>query len=96
MKLSFSVDSVIKEYNIIFDQFNCLDEYTFFLICSVKVLFTFDKGFNSAFGAEGRTQVMALVKNAFKDSSIVGRIGTSVNIIPTAKTYSGTYTDSDL
>jgi len=61
----------------------------------VKVLFTFDKGFNSAFGAEGRTQVMALVKNAFKDSSIVGRIGTSVNIIPTAKTYSGTYTDSD-
>ena len=62
----------------------------------MKVLFTFDKGFISAFGAEGGKQVMALVKNAFKDSSIVGRIGTSVNIIPTAKTYSGKFKDSDL
>ena len=62
----------------------------------MKVLFTFDKGFISAFGVEGKNQVMALVKNAFKESSIVGRIGTSVNIIGTAKTYAGTFTDSEL
>ena len=62
----------------------------------MKVLFTFDEGFNSAFGAEGGNQVMALVKNAYKDNTLVRRIGTSVNIIGTAKTYSGTFTDSDL
>merc|ERR1719510_1147203 len=61
----------------------------------VKVLFTFDKGFISAFGSEGKNQVMALVKNAYKDNSLVKRIGTSVNIIPTATTYSGTFTNAD-
>ena len=50
----------------------------------MKVLFTFDNGFNSAFGTEGGKQVMALVKNAFKDNSLKKKIGTSVNIIGTA------------
>ena len=68
----------------------------YFYFYSVKVLFTFDKGFISAFGSEGKNQVMALVKNAYKDNSLVKRIGTSVNIIPTATTYSGTFTDADL
>ena len=62
----------------------------------MKVLFTFDKGFNSAFGVAGGNQVMALVKNAYKDNSLKKGIGTSVNIIPTAKTYSGTFIDVDL
>ena len=62
----------------------------------MTVLFTFDKGFNSAFGAEGGNQVMALVKNAFKDNSLTKNIGTSVNIIGTAKTYAGTFAKSDL
>jgi len=61
----------------------------------VKVLFTFDEAFTKAFGTEGRNQVMALVKNAYKDNALTKRIGTSVNIIPTAKTYSGTFTNAD-
>ena len=63
---------------------------------SVKVRFTFDKAFRRAFGNEGMTQVIALVKNAYKDQSLVGRIGTQVNIIGEAATYEGTFARNDL
>ena len=61
----------------------------------MKVKFTFDVEFRNAFGDEGMTQVIALVKNAYKDQSLVGRIGTHVNIIGEAATYDGTFTDND-
>ena len=41
-------------------------------------------------------QVIALVKNAYTDNSLVNRIGTKVNIIGEAKRYEGTLTDADL
>ena len=41
-------------------------------------------------------QVIALVKNAYTDKSLVERIGTTVNIIGEAKRYEGTFTDADL
>ena len=79
------------------DHFHCLDKtYNFFFIYSVNVLFTFDKEFRSAFGDEGMTQVIALVKNAYKDNSLASKIGTSVNIKGEATTYSGTFTNTDL
>ena len=65
-------------------------------IYSVKVLFTFDQDFRNTFGMEGGRQVIALVKNAYKDQSLKRRLGTHVNIIGTATKYSGTFTDADL
>jgi hypothetical protein len=62
----------------------------------VKVKFTFDKGFLSAFGDEGMTQVISLVKNAYKDKSLFDKIGTNVNIIGEAAKYEGTFTKNDL
>ena len=77
-------------------HFHYLDKYMFIYIYSVKVLFTFDTAFLTAFGNEGMTQVITLVKNAYKDSSLVSKIGTAVNIIGEATTYSGTFTRADL
>ena len=41
-------------------------------------------------------QVMALVKNSFKDTSLISKIGTKVNIIAEARRYDGTFTKEDL
>ena len=67
-----------------------------FYINSVKVLYTFDSGFNSAFGESGMNEVMALVKNSFKDKPLVNNIGTNVNIIGEKKRYYGTFSEADL
>ena len=74
-----------------------------FYINSVKVLLTFDNAFYKAFnGAKGKNgteymnQVIALLRNAFKDKSMTTKLGTSVNIIGEAKRYDGTFYDSHL
>jgi len=68
----------------------------------VKVLFHFDNGFYKAFdrakgisGEEYMNQVIALVKNAYRDNSLADRIGTNVNIIGEARRYYGTFTGED-
>ena len=71
-------------------------------IRSVRVLFTFDSEFYHAFnGVEGKSgddymnEVMALVRNAFRDKSLKNAIGTRINIIGTKKRYSGTTITGD-
>ena len=68
-------------------------------IHSVRVLFTFDSEFYAAFdGIDGKSgdnymnEVMALVKNAFRDKSLKNAIGTRVNIIGTKKLHTGPIT----
>ena len=42
------------------------------------------------------SQVIALVKNAYKDNSLTTRLGTGVNIIGEAKRYDGTFEKASL
>ena len=70
---------------------------------SIKVLFTFDNEFYKEFnkkkgqtGEEYMSQVIALVKNAYKDNSLSYRLGTGVNIIGEAKRYDGTFDHASL
>ena len=58
--------------------------------------FTFDANFYNEFdGKDGKSgdeymdEVIALVKNAFKDKSLKNQIGTIVNIIATKEKYNG-------
>jgi len=67
----------------------------------VRVLFTFDSEFYAAFdGIDGKSgdnymnEVMALVKNAFRDKSLKNAIGTRVNIIGTKKLHTGPITST--
>ena len=62
----------------------------------MRVLFTFDSefyhGFNGQDGKSGdnyMNEVMALVKNAYRDKSLKNAIGTKVNIIGTTKLHPG-------
>ena len=80
-----------------------LDYLMFFIFFSIKILFTFDnefyKGFNGANGKPAEeyiAQLIALIKNAFKDKSLVSRIGTSVNIIAETKKYDGSFIHNGL
>ena len=68
-------------------------------IHSVRVIFKFDSEFYNAFnGLDGKSgddymnEVMALVKNAFRDKSLKNTIGTKINIIGTKKRYPGAIT----
>jgi len=63
----------------------------------LRVLFTFDSNFYNDFnGLDGKSgndymdEVMALVKNAYRDKSLKNAIGTKVNIIGTRQRYYGT------
>ena len=74
-----------------------------FYINSVKILFTFDNAFYNEFngkkgqsGTEYMKQVMALVNSAYKDKSLVNRLGTHVNIIGEARRYDGKFTRASL
>jgi len=65
----------------------------------VRVLFTFDSefyhGFNGQDGKSGdnyMNEVMALVKNAYRDKSLKNMIGTKINIIGTKKYHPGPIT----
>jgi hypothetical protein len=82
--------------------FSLLNDIIFY-INSIKVLFTFDNAFYNGFngkksqtGTEYMNQVIALVKNAYKDNSLTKRIETGVNIIGEAKRYDGTFTPESL
>ena len=63
-------------------------------ICSVRVLFTFDKHFYEDFdGQDGKSaeehmeEVVRLVTNAYKDKKFKREIGTHVNIIANKINY---------
>jgi hypothetical protein len=86
-----------------YDKVFPLLNYIIFYVNSIKVLFTFDNAFYNGFnGEKGQTgteymnQVIALVRNAYKDNSLTNRIKTEVNIIGEAKRYHGTFTDASL
>ena len=62
----------------------------------MRVLFTFDSKFYDDFnGLDGKSgndymnEVMALVRNAYRDKSLKNAIGTKVNIIGTTKLHPG-------
>jgi len=65
----------------------------------VKVLFTFDTKFYKEFngkdgksGADYMDQVIALVRNAYRDKSLKTYIGTTVEIVGTKKVHTGAFT----
>ena len=65
----------------------------------MRVLFTFDSEFYHGFnGQDGKSadnymnEVMALVKNAYRDKSLKNMIGTKINIIGTKKYHPGPIT----
>ena len=64
------------------------------VIYSVKVLFTYDKKFYKAFNKKGgkpanayMNQIIALVRNAFRDKTLKNAIGTRVYISASKKRY---------
>ena len=64
----------------------------------VNVLFTFDNNFYNGFnglsgisGDEYMKQVVALVKNAYLDTTLKSKIGTDVNIVGTTKRHDGVF-----
>ena len=59
---------------------------------SVNILFTFDTKFVTAFGDAGMEQVIALVKNAYRDKKLKKMIGTTVQVIGTKKKHTGAFT----
>ena len=72
--------------------------YNIFLnIFSINVVFIYDKKFFKAFNRKGGKsassyvkQMMALVRNAFKDKTLKDAIGTTINIKGSKKRYKGT------
>ena len=70
--------------------------FLYLCIHSVRVLFTFDSKFYDDFdGLDGKSgndymnEVMALVRNAYRDKSLKNAIGARINIIGTKTRYSG-------
>ena len=78
-------------------QFVCSLTKINFNIISIKVVFMYDKKFFKAFHRKGGKsagtyvkQMMALVRNAFKDKTLKDAIGTTINIKGFMKRYRGT------
>ena len=74
-----------------------MEEQQYFFCFRVKILFMFDKKFTRAPGFNKNTQdkmnqIMALVRNSFRDRSLKNYLGTTINIIGTKKKYKKTLT----
>ena len=75
----------------------------FFFIFRLKVLFTFDTKFYNEFnGKDGKSgddymdQVIAIVKNAYRDKSLKDNIGTTVEIVGTKKKHTSAFNSNSL
>ena len=74
-------------------------QYLYSFSFRVKILFMFDKKFTRAPGFNKNTQdkmnqIMALVRNSFRDRSLKNSLGTTINIIGTKKKYKKTLTNN--
>ena len=59
---------------------------------SLSILFTFDTKFVREYGDAGMEQVIALVKNAYRDKTLKHLIGTSVQVTGYKKKHTGYFT----
>ena len=76
---------------------------TFWYIFRLEVLFTFDDNFRNDFREEVlrpadcyAEQVIALVKNAYRDKTLKNSIGTTINIIGTIRWHNGSFSKQSL
>ena len=72
-----------------------IHDQIFVQIFSVSILFTFDTEFVGAFGDRGMEQVIALVKNAYRDKKLKQMIGTTVQITGYKKKHYGAFTGGE-
>ena len=76
----------------------------YLILFRVKVLYTFDEAFYDAFdgendktGDEYISEVLALTKQAFADTTLKAYLGRKINIVGSSKKYDSTFSqDADL
>ena len=83
------IQSSIYTLSIFSKTQNSSEIYLEIYIFSVNILFTFDTKFVAAFGDSGMEQVIALVKNAYRDKKLKKMIGTTVQVAGTKKKHTG-------